>query len=85
MKRYNAHKSSKKSGKANTVSKERRQRSLIKPFLYYSLELLLIMIVLGTFEYTMDPREWSKESYFVAALWLAYITKKLIRVLARQK
>lgn len=71
--------------KKNNITGERRQVNFVKPFIYYFLEILLLLPVCGVFELDFNPLKWSGYSYTIAAIWILYITKHLVRVLARQK
>lgn len=70
--------------KNNTVS-ERRQVNYIKPFIYYFLQLLLLVPLFGMVEMDLNPVHWSGYSYAISAVWIVYSTKKLLHVLVRQK
>ncbi len=70
-------------GKSNCIC-ERRQKSYIKPFIYYFLQILLLIPVLGLFAMNLNPLHWSHFHYVLSLVWILYITKKLLMVLARQ-
>lgn len=69
----------------NYIVSERRQVNYIKPFIYYSLQLLLLVPLFGMIEMDLNPLRWSGYSYAISALWIVYSTKKLLQVLVRQK
>lgn len=69
--------------KLDGTLEDQREPSLFKPFAYYSLELSLLLLVIGTFELSVDPTTWSTPSYIISAMWITYTTIKLFRVLTR--
>lgn len=85
MKNYtsNQNKQSYGSGKIGIVS-ERRQKSYLKPFIYYFLQILLLIPVLGIFAMNLNPFQWSTFHYVLSLVWVLYATKKLFMVLDRQ-
>lgn len=80
---FNKDKQSYGSGKIGIVC-ERRQKSYIKPFIYYFLQILLLIPVLGLFAMNLNPLQWSNTFYLLSLVWILYATKKLFIVLARQ-
>lgn len=80
---FNADKQCYKNGKSNIVC-ERRQKSYVKPFIYYFLQILLLIPVLGIFAMNLNPLQWSTFHYVLSLVWILYATKKLFMVLARQ-
>jgi hypothetical protein len=85
MKNYtlNQNKQSYGNGKSGIVC-ERRQKSYVKPFIYYCLQILLLIPVLGIFAMNLNPLHWSNFHYVLSLVWILYATKKLFTVLARQ-
>lgn len=71
--------------KKNNITCERRQVSYVKPFVYYFLQIILLLPVFGMVEMDLNPLRWSLFSYIVSAVWILYATNKLLHVLARQK
>lgn len=69
----------------NNITCERRQASYVKPFVYFALQIVLLLPVFGIVEMDLNPLRWSVFSYFFAAIWVMYATYKLFRVLGRQK
>ena len=75
----------KKSKRNSSLTCERRRVSYIKPFIYYFLQIILLVPIFGILEMDLNPLEWSSFSYAVSAVWMFYITAKLFRILERQK
>lgn len=68
---------------ANTTVCEKREKSFAKPFFYYFLHILLPLPIVSLAELEWNPLEWSVYTHLVGAVWVAYVTAKLIRVLGR--
>lgn len=85
MKKYtfNDDKQCYRNGKSNIVC-ERRQKSYVKPFIYYFLQILLLIPVFGIFAMNLNPLHWSNFHYVLSLVWILYATKKLFMVLERQ-
>jgi len=64
--------------------KRRKEPSYTIPFLYEALEVILIWIVFGIFEGSMNILHWSVLSYVLAGAWFLYTFYKLRKVLQRQ-
>lgn len=64
--------------------KRRKEPSYTVPFLYEGLEVLLIVIVFGILEGTLNIREWSFVSLSLGTVWFLYTLYKLSKVLSRQ-
>lgn len=71
--------------KNNNITGERRQVSYVKPFIYYFLQIILLVPVFGMIEMDLNPFQWSLFSYIVSVVWILYATNKLLHVLGRQK
>ncbi|MDF1881943.1 hypothetical protein JHD50_11650 [Sulfurimonas sp. MAG313] len=69
------------------VAHERRTQhpNAVTPFLFEGLELLLIWIVFGIIEGTLNVSGWSIMSYGLSLIWMGYTISKLLRVLKRQQ
>jgi FtsH-binding integral membrane protein len=87
MKNYNSYQSHKqpKINTKNGITCERRQVNFVKPFVYYVLQILLLVPVFGIIDLSFNPMKWSGICYVISAGWILYATKHLFRVLARQK
>jgi len=64
--------------------KRRKEPSYTIPFVFEALEIILIWIVFGILEGSMDIMQWSTISYLVAGAWFLYTFYKLRKVLQRQ-
>ena len=64
--------------------KRRKEPSYTVPFLYEALEIMLIWIVFGIFEGSMNILQWGTLSYIVSGIWFLYTFYKLRKVLQRQ-
>lgn len=64
--------------------KRRKNPSYAIPFLYEILEIMLIWIVFGLLEGSINIFTWSIYSYIVSGAWFIYTIYKLRRVLMRQ-
>ncbi|MCK9373764.1 MAG: hypothetical protein M0P91_11235 [Sulfuricurvum sp.] len=69
--------------KLDGTLEDQREPSLFKPFIYYALEISLLLLIIGTFELSIDPTTWSNVSYIISTMWVTYTTIKLFRVLTR--
>jgi len=67
-----------------TSERRRKDPSYTTPFVFEGLEIVLIWIVIGIFESTLNIMHWSFVSYLVASVWFVYTFKKLKKVLDRQ-
>ena len=61
-----------------------KKSSITTPFLFEVLELILIWIVFGIFEGTLNVFAWGLISYGFSAVWVIYTIMKLKRVIKRQ-
>ncbi|PHR55272.1 MAG: hypothetical protein COA44_11235 [Arcobacter sp.] len=68
------------------VADERRSKhpSITTPFLFEGLELILIWVVFGIVEGSLNVFAWSLISYVLSFIWVGYTVSKLLRVLKRQ-
>jgi len=64
--------------------KRRKTPSYTIPFIYEILELMLIWIVVGILEGSLDVLTWGPPSYFLSFIWMGYTVSKLMKVLKRQ-
>ena len=69
----------------STTNRRRHTPSYSIPFIFESLEVLMIWIVFSIFEGTFKIADWSLVSSIFAFVWLLYTFYKLARVLDRQK
>ena len=69
----------------NFTEKRRREPSLAIPILFFCLELILMWLVLGLFNWNLDVSNWHNYTYPVALLWALFSVAKLLIVLKRQK
>jgi hypothetical protein len=75
----------KKGNRNSSLTCERRRVSYVKPFIYYFLQIILLVPIFGILEMDLNPLRWSLFSYAISAVWMFYITAKLFRILERQK
>ena len=68
------------------ASHERRRQnpSYTMPFVFEALEMVLIWIVFGIAEGSLDVMQWSLISYGLSLVWFVYTFIKLGKVLNRQ-
>jgi len=67
------------------IEKRRKKPSYIIPFLFFCLELVLMWLVVGIFNWDLDIRQWHNLSFLVAIIWIIFSSVKLAIVLKRQK
>ena len=65
-------------------NKRRKEPSFIVPFIFELLEMIMIWIVFGVIEGTLDIMQWSLNSYILSSLWSLYTLYKLKKILRRQ-
>ena len=68
-----------------TTDRRRHTPSYTIPFIFESLEIIMIWIVFSIVEGSFRMAEWSVVSHVLALGWLLYTLYKLTRVLDRQK
>ena len=69
----------------NFTEKRRREPSFVIPFLFFCLELILMWLVLGLFNWDLDFTHWHALTYPVVLIWSLFSLAKLLIVLKRQK
>lgn len=67
------------------IEKRRKNPSYAIPVLFFCLELILMWLVLGIFNWTLDITQWHTYTYPVSLIWIIFSTAKLFFVLKRQK
>jgi hypothetical protein len=68
-----------------SVNDQRRKKpSYAIPFFFEVLELVMIWIVLGIAEASLDITQWHTVTYVLGLTWLIYTLYKLNKVLIRQ-
>jgi len=69
----------------NFLEKRRKKPSYTVPFFYFSLEGVLMYLLLSLFNWDMNFTTWNFYAYLIALVWLGYSSLKLYFVLKRQK
>ncbi len=64
--------------------RRRRNPSYTMPFVFEALEMVLIWIVFGIAEGSLDIMQWSFISYGLSLTWFIYTFVKLGKILSRQ-
>jgi len=67
------------------TEKRRKSPSYFIPVLFFCLELVLMWLVLGLFNWDLDVGQWHTFTYPVAIIWIIFSSAKLTFVLKRQK
>ncbi len=67
------------------IEKRRKNPSYAIPILFFSLELILMWLVLGIFNWTLDIQQWHTYTYPISVIWIIFSGAKLVFVLKRQK
>lgn len=67
------------------TEKRKKRSSYAVPIIYFLLEIILMWLVIGLFNWNLDVRKWNIFSYEALALWLAYSSFKFYLVIKRQK
>jgi len=62
----------------------RKKPSYTIPFFFEALELVMIWIIFGIAEATLDVSQWNTLTYALCFVWIAYTLNKLKKVLIRQ-
>lgn len=69
----------------NFIEKRRKRPSYIIPILFFCLELILMWLVLGIFNWNLDISQWHPYTYPVSVFWIIFSSAKLFFVFKRQK
>jgi hypothetical protein len=69
----------------NFIEKRRKRPSYFIPILFFCLELILMWLVLGIFNWNLDIAQWHTFTYPVSVIWIIFSSAKLVFVLKRQK
>ncbi len=67
------------------IEKRRKNPSYVIPILFFCLELILMWLVLGIFNWTLDIAQWQTLTYIIALMWIVFSGAKLVFVFKRQK
>lgn len=67
------------------IEKRRKRPSYVIPFLFFFLEMVLMWLLIGIFNWSLDITQWHTVSFAVAAVWIIFSSVKLAIVLKRQK
>ena len=69
----------------NFMEKRRRRPSFVVPIMFFVLEMLMMWLLLGLFNWSLYPDQWNVYSFIMVILWIIFSSVKLRIVLKRQK
>ncbi len=67
------------------IEKRRKRPSYVIPLLFFLLEMVLMWLLIGIFNWNLDITQWHTISFVVVAIWIIFSSIKLTIVLKRQK
>jgi hypothetical protein len=67
------------------MEKRRKRPSYLVPIMFFVLEMLMMWLLLGLFNWTLYPDQWNGYSFIFVILWIIFSSVKLRIVLKRQK
>jgi len=68
----------------NFMEKRRRRPSFMIPFIFFSLEMILMYLVMSLINWDLNLYQWHIYTYPVVAVWFIYSSFKFYFVLKRQ-
>jgi hypothetical protein len=68
----------------NFMEKRRKRPSFLIPVVFFSLELILMYLVMSLINWDLNAYQWHIYTYPFVVIWLIYSSLKLYFVLKRQ-
>jgi len=69
----------------NFMEKRRKRPSYFIPIVYFLMEVLMMWLLIGLFNWSLYPDQWNIYSLIILMFWIIFSSVKLRIVLKRQK
>ena len=67
------------------MEKRRKRPSYFIPIVYFLMEVLMMWLLIGLFNWSLYPDQWNIYSLIILMFWIIFSSVKLRIVLKRQK